>query len=171
MLPEQLACLHPVDGWRQQPEVVKALDLAQRGELSVALHILRPLQTIKSEHGLGAMVILFQISHQWDEFLALQARLPVRLQKRPQLLQTMLRALGETGDRRGLVEFYQRHRQKIARLAPPAQRDAMLLLFLKDPAPEVRQGGLVLADRKVKVKRPLRGWNRIRRASPATARA
>ncbi|MFA6133189.1 MAG: HEAT repeat domain-containing protein [Phycisphaerae bacterium] len=33
--------------------------------------------------------------------------------------------------------------------APPAQRDAMLMLFLKDPAPEVRQGGLVLADRKV----------------------
>ncbi|HEX7599728.1 MAG TPA: rhomboid family intramembrane serine protease [Polyangia bacterium] len=129
-LAQVIACLHPADGWRQQPEVVKALELAQRGELSGALHVLRPLQTIKSVHGLGAMVIFFQISHQWDEFLVWQAKLPARLQKQPQLLQTMLRALGETGDRRGLVEFYQRHRQKIARLAPPAQRDiARLMLF------------------------------------------
>ena len=129
-LAQVIACLHPADGWRQQPEVVKALDLAQRGELSAALHILQPMQTVKSLHRLGAMVTLFQISHQWEEFLVWHAKLPARLQKQPHLLQTMLRALGETGDRRGLVEFYQRHRQKIARLAPPTQRDtARLMVF------------------------------------------
>ena len=33
--------LHPADGWREQPEILDALELAQRGELPAALEIVR----------------------------------------------------------------------------------------------------------------------------------
>src|ERR1700730_18967564 len=32
-----MSWLHPADGWRQQPEVIHALEMAQRGETAAAL--------------------------------------------------------------------------------------------------------------------------------------
>ena len=125
-----LSWLHPADGWRQQPEIVHALDLAQRGELPEAVGILNRFQNVKSLMGMAAMINLYRITNQWEELLAWQARHHREVDRYPQLLAAFLRARGETGDLRGLVELYDRHKQQIGKLIPPASRDiCRLTLF------------------------------------------
>ncbi|MGD1083367.1 MAG: rhomboid family intramembrane serine protease [Verrucomicrobiota bacterium] len=122
--------LHPADGWGEMPQIVHALDLAQRGQAPAALEILNRFQTAKSLTGLTAMVNLCRITHQWERLLAWHDRDSPQLERHPQLLVAFLRARGETGDLRGLVELYDRHKEQIAKLIPPASRDnCRLMLF------------------------------------------
>src|SRR5438874_5831771 len=44
--------LHPADGWRQQPEIVRAVELAQRGELTTATEALKRFEGTPSVIGL-----------------------------------------------------------------------------------------------------------------------
>jgi rhomboid protease GluP len=125
-----LSWLHPADGWRELPEVVHALDLAQRGELAAALEILNRFQNVNSPTGMAAVINLYRLTHQWEELLAWNARHQHEVDRHPQLLVSFLRALGETGDLRGLVEYYDRHKQQIGKLMPQAARDmCRLMLF------------------------------------------
>ena len=87
------------------PEIIHALELAQRGQLPAALEILHRFQTSKSLIGLSAMVNLHRITHQWEQLLAWHDRDSRQLERHPQLLAAFLRARGETGDLRGLVQF------------------------------------------------------------------
>src|SRR4051812_46426407 len=61
--------LHPADGWRQQPEIIRALSMAQRGEMSGAIEILRRFQGTKSLIGLAAITNLYRLTNQWEELL------------------------------------------------------------------------------------------------------
>jgi len=80
--------------------------------------------------GLAAVANLFRITNQWEELLLWQARHCKEIERNPQLLVTVLRARGETGDLRGLVEFYDRHQQQIGKLIPAVSRDlCRLMLF------------------------------------------
>ena len=124
-----LSWLHPADGWRQQPEIVHALDLAQRGELPAAVGILNRFQNVKSLIGLAAVANLYRITNQWEQLLAWQDRHFQDLDRHPQLLPTALRARGETGDLAGLVELYDRHKRQIGKLAPAASRDVCRLML------------------------------------------
>ncbi len=126
-----LSWLHPADGWRQQPEIVRALDLAQRGELPAAVEILNRFQNVKTLMGMAAVINLYRLTNQWDDLLAWQARHQQEVDRHPQLLAAVLRARGETGDLRGLVELYDRHKQQVGNLIPPAARDqCRLMLFV-----------------------------------------
>jgi len=130
-LARMVSWLHPADGWRQQPQIIHALDLAQRGEMDEAVAILQRFQNVKSLMGTAAMINLYRLTDQWKELLAWHARYSEEIDRHPQLLPTVLRALGETGDLRGLVELYDRHQQQITKLVPSTSRDlCRLMLFV-----------------------------------------
>jgi rhomboid protease GluP len=125
-----ISWLHPTDGWRQQPEIIRALALAQSGDLNAASESLARFQEVKSTLGLAAITNLFRITNQWEELLAWHARHSQKLQQYPQLLPTLLRAHGETGDVNGLAELYDRNKHQIAKLVPAESRDlCRLILF------------------------------------------
>src|SRR5262245_12366500 len=49
-----ISWLHPADGWRQQPEIVCAIERAERGEFATALELLKRCETSRSRTGLAA---------------------------------------------------------------------------------------------------------------------
>ena len=115
--------LHPADGLRELPKIVHAFELAQQGEFTAASETLRQFQEVKSLTGRAAIVNLYRITGQWEELLAWHSRYPGHIERDPALLSAILRAHGETGDVRGLVELYDRYRQKIGKFVPVALRD------------------------------------------------
>jgi rhomboid protease GluP len=121
--------LHPADGWGDLPKIVRALELAHKGELTLASESLSRFQGVKSVIGLAAVANLYRITNRWDELLAWQSRNREEIERNPNLLQIVLRALGETGDVRGLAEFYDGHREKIGKLVPTANRDVCRLML------------------------------------------
>ena len=122
--------LHPADGFREQPKVIHALELAQRGDVTAAAEALQRFQNVKSLIGLVAIVNLYRITNQWEELLVWEARHRQEIERYPHLLPALLRARGETGDVRGMVEFYDLHRKQISKLVSVASRDmCRLMLF------------------------------------------
>lgn len=121
--------LHPADGWREQPEIIHALELAQKGEFTPAVEALKRLQGVKSLMGLAAAANLYRITNQWEELLAWHERNLQEIERHPQLLPVLLRARGETGDLRGLVELYERHKEQIRKLMPLTSRDSCRLML------------------------------------------
>ena len=115
--------LHPGDGWREQPKLIRALELAQQGELTTASEILQRLQGLKSTTGLAAILNLYQLTGRWEEFLLWQSLNSHALERSTHLLPFLLRARGETGDLRGMVELYDRRKSQIRKLIPPSTRD------------------------------------------------
>ncbi|NLS91721.1 MAG: rhomboid family intramembrane serine protease [Planctomycetaceae bacterium] len=121
--------LHPADGWIELPTIIRALELSQKGDLTAASETLDRFQGVKSLVGLAAIMNLYRITNRWNEQPAWQLRHREEIERNPDLFAGVLRALGETGDVRGLVEFYDGHRQKIGRLVPPASRDVCRLML------------------------------------------
>jgi len=101
--------LHPVDGWREQAKIVRAHEFAQRGELDSAKELLERVQEGRSAINIAAVAGLYRITNQWEELLAWHERHPKVVERHPQLLPGLLRAHGETGDVRGMVEVYAGH--------------------------------------------------------------
>lgn len=122
--------LHPADGWRSQPKIIRALELAQKGELEQARVMLRPYQDAKSITGMQAMIQYFRITSQWEEMLPWLEERKEFFQAHSQYLSLWLRALGETGNLRGMVELYEQYEGTISRMNPGFQRDfCRLALF------------------------------------------
>jgi rhomboid protease GluP len=124
-----ISWLHPADGCRELPAIVHALDLAQQGQLAAASQTLNRFQKVESPVGLSAIMNLFRIMNQWEEFLAWQSRHPQIVARHPQFLPILLRTLGEVGDVRGMVELYHRHQEQIRKLVPASQRDTCRLML------------------------------------------
>ena len=87
-----ISWLHPADGWRQQPGLVHAVELAQRGELAAASAALERYRETKSLVGLIAMTMLYRISHRWEQLIAWETRHRDELERFPQFLHVALRA-------------------------------------------------------------------------------
>ncbi len=128
-LAQIIRCLHPADGWIEMPEIIHALELAQKGDVTAASETLNRFQEVKSLIGLVAIINLYRITNRWDDLLAWQSRHQEEIERNPNLLQVVLRALGETGDVRGLVTFYDEHRQQIGKLGRTADRDVCRLML------------------------------------------
>ncbi len=125
-----ISWLHPVQGWREQPRILRALELAQMGEMTAASESLDQLQRSGSPVALLASANLYRLSGRWEEMLQWGNAQAGFLLQNSNFLHLFLRACGETGDLVGLVELYQRHKPQIARLSPPASRDlCRLMLF------------------------------------------
>ncbi len=122
--------LHPADGWIEMPKIIDALELAKRGELTAASETLNRFREVKSTIGQVAIVNLYRITNRWDELLTWLSERREQFERNPHLSPVVLRTLGETGDVRGLVRFYDEHRKEIGKLAPAADRDiCRLMLF------------------------------------------
>jgi rhomboid protease GluP len=101
---------HPFDGWWEQPEILKALALAQQGDLERSLSILNRYQTQNHTLGWLATALVYRMNFQWAELLNwMRQYLPAKvLVNSPDLAMFYLRALGETGDINGLVTEFRR---------------------------------------------------------------
>jgi len=121
--------LHPLDGFRDEPHLIHALELAQRGDVAAASAILQRYENTRSPAGMIALLTLYRITHRWPEILAWQSKHQRQLLRNPGWLSSVLRAYGETGDRRGLVEAYQHHRRRIETLTPASTRDSCRLML------------------------------------------
>ncbi len=126
--------LHPFDGWWEQPVILRALALGQRGQISEAIRILNT-QT-RPDHPLSrhATALLLVMEARWHDLLRwLQTHVPEReLIRDPQLILYFLRALGETGDLNGLVWSVTRYEPYLKQgnnLAPLQMARLMALAF------------------------------------------
>jgi rhomboid protease GluP len=125
-----ISWLHPFDGWRQQPEILHALELARRGEITPAMETLKHFREVKSLMGLAAIGNLYRITGRWEEYLVWEGVHRQEIEKYPQLLQMRLRSRAETGDLKGLVQLYDQHKKQIAKLTPATSRDlCRVILF------------------------------------------
>lgn len=125
-----ISWLHPADGWRQQPQMIRALELARQGNIAAATDTFQRFADTKTAIGLSAVTNLFRVANRWEELLQWQKQHHPELEKHPELLPVLLRAHGETGDLRGMIGVFQRNEKRIARLVPVSVRDlCRLMLF------------------------------------------
>jgi rhomboid protease GluP len=87
------------------------------------METLKQVHEAKSAIGVIALVSIYRLTNQWEELLVWMEQHRQQVEASPQLLPTELRALGETGDRQGMVEYYDRHRQRLALLPTAAAKD------------------------------------------------
>lgn len=121
--------LHPFDGWREQPRIIRALGEAQKGNFDAAVATLKTLTLNTSAAGISAIVSLFRITNEWEGFFAWLKK-HEKFATHPQSLPVVLRALGETGNVRGLVELYDSNSDQIPLLTPASTRHfCVLMLF------------------------------------------
>ena len=129
-LAQIVSWLHPAGGWRQQPEILRALELAQAGDIATAVEILRRYQNAQGLKAAAAIANLYRLTNQWEELIAWQEKHAPELRRNPQFIPMSLRACGEVGDLPGLVSLFDRHEREIARLEPAVQRHlCRLILF------------------------------------------
>ena len=124
-----VSILHPLDGWREQPRIIHALELAQKGQTDAAIKILHEFQNATSPAALVAMVNLYRITHRWEDFCRWAKQQSHELENDPTFLPTILRARGEIGDLHGMLQLYAKNKSIIARLSATNSDLCRLVLF------------------------------------------
>ena len=140
-----LAVLHPLDGWPQIPELLRALESAQRGDsMSAAARLTRVSASGHPTLRRQARFHLFRIDGDWEGMRRwIEAEVPEpNLGRDPVLLTHYLRALGETGELNGLLAAFQRHGASLERTALIAERSMAYVCALA-------YGGRVAATERV----------------------
>jgi rhomboid protease GluP len=110
-----LRVLHPLDGNWEMPAFYAALAAEQRGDLAAAERYFTDCLRTSCPIGEMAHVYLFRLRGQWEEYLrwARERGLENTLANDISQSTLYLRALGETGDLAGLIDFFQQHRERI----------------------------------------------------------
>lgn len=110
-LARALRFVHPGGDLRAQSELLRAMELAQRGDIPGALAILGPLGNSHTNVGRQAIAQSFRIRGDWNGLLAwLRGQLPPGARQADPALQPLyLRALGETGARDELLLEFTRN--------------------------------------------------------------
>jgi rhomboid protease GluP len=116
-----------MDGWREQPRIISALEMAQQGNLEAAVEILNRYRNIRSQAGMTAIVHFYRLTNNWEDFLKWQEEHREILEQQPQMLPFLLRARGETGDLRGMTELYASRKDQIRKMIPALSRDMVRL--------------------------------------------
>ena len=124
-----ISILHPFDGWLEQPRITHALELAKQGDIESAKKILNEFRDATSPGRITAIVNFYRITHQWEELLAWIKQQPGNAERDPAFVPTMLRARGEVGDVRGLVELFQANKNEILHMGPTTSDFCRLVLF------------------------------------------
>ena len=104
-LANYLRWVHPADGWLEQPDILKALEMGKQGEIQPAFQILNRYPSVSTKASRRATVLLYAMEARWEELLVwLMVNLPEKVLLRDgDLTVYYLRALGETGDINGLL--------------------------------------------------------------------
>ncbi|HEY9849791.1 MAG TPA: rhomboid family intramembrane serine protease [Leptolyngbyaceae cyanobacterium] len=131
-LMKSLRWLHPADGWLQQPEILRALEMGQRGEITEAFQILNRYQTNNTPVGRNATLLLYRMSSRWEELLLwVHAYVPEKaLFKDTTLVSYYLRSLGETGDLNGLLYEFQRFEPFLEKIGDMATLNTIRMFVL-----------------------------------------
>src|SRR5436190_10912728 len=100
-----LRFLHPTPALRLQAELLRALDLAQTGELSSALNLLGRLENNETNVGRQATAQSFRLRGEWENLVGwIRNEVPAAIRRSDfALMPLYLRALGECGMRDELV--------------------------------------------------------------------
>ncbi|MBP5973201.1 rhomboid family intramembrane serine protease [Brasilonema sp. CT11] len=124
--------LHPLDGWREQPKLLYALDLGQRGARASAVAILDRYQTTTTPTGRSAAVSLYQMDARWEELLVwIQNSLnEAVLRKDFDVLVCYLRTLGETGDLNGMLQAWERYQPSLEKILNPRTQNLARMYVL-----------------------------------------
>lgn len=127
-----LRWLHPADGWLQQPEILRALEMGQRGEMAEAFQILNRYQTNNTPVGRNATLLLYRMGSRWEELLLwIRTNLPEKaLFKDPTLVSYYLRALGERGDLNGLIYEFKRFEPSLEKIGDMAALNTIRMFVL-----------------------------------------
>jgi rhomboid protease GluP len=116
-----LRFVHPAGDLSAQSELLRAMELAQRGDLPSSLAILGSLGRSRTEVARQAIAQSFRIRGDWDGLLAWMGQLPPGTrQTDPALQRLYLRALGETGARDELLLEFTRSAQSLGSPPQPA---------------------------------------------------
>ncbi|MFB2969713.1 rhomboid family intramembrane serine protease [Aerosakkonema sp. BLCC-F183] len=128
----KLRWLHPADGWREQPALLRALEIGQRGDMAEALAILKRYQNNATSIGRNATVILYKMGARWEELLFW-----VRKDLSEKILfedlgvsSYYLRALGETGDLNRLLQEFDRLERNLEKRGDPATVNTVRMFIL-----------------------------------------
>jgi rhomboid protease GluP len=99
-LSRSLRLFHPSNTLRAQAEMLRALTLAQRGEISSALALLAPLRNNRTNAGRQAIAQSFRLRGEWTNLVGwVRGELPPEVRQNDfGLVLLYLRALGETGE-------------------------------------------------------------------------
>jgi rhomboid protease GluP len=110
-LARALRFLHPADGLLEQSDLLRALELAQRGDFGSGLALLGRLRNDHTNVGRQAIAQSFRIRGDWNGLLEwLRRELPPGIMQTDLALQPLyLRALGETGARDELLLEFTRN--------------------------------------------------------------
>jgi rhomboid protease GluP len=126
-----ISWLHPLDGWREQPKLLYALDLGQRGARASAVAILDRYQTATTPTGRSAAVSLYQMDARWEELLVWMDSLnEAVLRKDFDMLVCYLRTLGETGDLNGMLQAWERYQPSIEKILNPRTQNLARMYVL-----------------------------------------
>lgn len=101
-----LCWLHPGDGWREQSELLRALNQCQQGKIAEAKAIIDKYQGIQSYFARHVQALWYWMNADWGHFLVwIDKNVPESLLWQDyRLLLYYLRALGETGQLNRLLE-------------------------------------------------------------------
>ncbi len=101
-----LRWLHPADGWLEQPQVLRALELGRDGKIPEAFAHLNRYQGVSTKASRKATVLLYVMDARWEELLVwILVNIPLSsLYQNGDIALYYLRALGETGDVNALLE-------------------------------------------------------------------
>lgn len=124
--------LHPADGWLEQPQLLHALDLGQRGAIAEATTILNHYKTLSTPSGRYATTTLYQMDGRWSEMLVwLQDNLSEGgLRKDIDMLLCYMRSLGETGDLNSLLQAWEYYERSIEKIPSVVTRNLARMIVL-----------------------------------------
>ncbi len=123
----------PFSKWDQQAAFIRALELAQNGQLSEAEAFFEQLKASDKQLARSADLQILRLHHRWDEIVQTLTRDfdPQAGNFDPQAIPLLLRALGETGQPDALVSTYDHFRSIINSLAltHPLRKSCQLFTF------------------------------------------
>jgi rhomboid protease GluP len=126
-----ISWLHPADGWRTQPDFLRALWMGQRGDIVEAMAILHRYQTVKTPSGRLAIATIYQLDARWEDLLMWIQTIPESvLQQDFDLLLCYLRSLGETSDLNGLLAAWERYEPRLEKNPNIVTRNLVRLYVL-----------------------------------------
>jgi rhomboid protease GluP len=130
-LASYLRWLHPADGWQEQPKLLLALELAQRGDLCEATIIFNSYHKNNPSSIRNTQALIYWVNSDWKNCLLwFHQQVPKKvLLNEPNLLIYYLRALGETEDLNSLLKSMKLYRKSLEKLGG-VQRDRVRMFAL-----------------------------------------
>jgi rhomboid protease GluP len=144
-----ISWLHPFGAWRGQPDVLRALEAAAKGDHAAAETILQRYRGKGTAAGRFASVHLFRLKGEWEPLLQWikENGGESAIIRDPALLPAYLRALGETGELHRLSTAYRNARNHLsdelfASVRPACRLIVSAFLGRKDSVDRLLRGPL-----------------------------